>query len=209
MYANMRHQFARTIAKNSLERRIEDNTRRHTPARPFQQHRKSTLMTANTTSQGAQDLMTLSASLSRYLPLAAARWGLGQRDEKATADAAWKVYDASVRVATMAIDTLYRTPLFRETVSSTANHWLPWGRMGNTVNRVFMSNFRQMLGLPTAAEIQVLTAHVRALETHSESRQHSPHRESPAPRRSQEPFVDGVARNERKKERPREARTGA
>jgi hypothetical protein len=165
-------------------------------------------MAANTTSQGAQDLMTLSYALFRDLPVAAARWRLGQGDERATTEAIWKIYDASVRVATTAVDTLYRTPLFSETVSNTVNQWLRWRRMGNAVNRVLVSSFWQMLGLPTAAEIHILTAHVRALEAHvNESMQHSPHRVNPMQRRPQESLVDGVARNERRKERPQTART--
>jgi hypothetical protein len=167
-------------------------------------------MAANTTSQGAQDLMTLSSSLFRDLPVAVTRWGLGQGNEKATTDAAWKVYDASVRTATTAIDTLYRTPLFSETVSSTVNQLLRWQRMSNAVNRIVLTNFWRLIGLPTTAEIQALTDHVDALKAHvSESMQHAPHRASPEQRRPQQVFVDGVARSERRKERPQAARTAA
>ena len=41
------------------------------------------------------------------LPLAGARWSLGLGGEKETAEAAWKGYDASVRLASTAIDNFY------------------------------------------------------------------------------------------------------
>jgi len=167
-------------------------------------------MGANTTSQGVRDLMTLSYTLFHDLPLATARWRLGQGSEKATTEAAWKVYDASVRVSATAVDTLYRTPLFSETVSNAANYWLRWRHMGNAVNRVLVNSFWQMLGLPTAAEIETLTAHVRALEARvSKSTQHWPHHASPRQRRPLDPFVEGVACSEFRKERSQEARTAA
>ena len=166
-------------------------------------------MAANTTFQCARDLMTFSSALLRYFPLAAARWRLGQGDKKATADAAWKVYDAGIRAATTDVDDLYRTPLFSETVSSGVNHWLRWRRMSNALNRVLLSSFWPMLGLPTAAEIQSLTAQVRALEAPNESIQPSPRRASPMPCRPEEPFADGIACSERRKEQPQEARTAA
>lgn len=167
-------------------------------------------MAASSTSQGTQDLMTLSQALFRDLPVVAARWGFGLGDEKAATEAAWKIYDAGVRIATTAIDTLYRTPLFSDTVSNSANQLLRWQRMGNVVNRVLLSGFWQMLGVPTAAEIQALAEQVHMLEAHvSESMQNTPHRTSPIQLRPQKPFADGSSHRERKNGRLQEARPAA
>lgn len=167
-------------------------------------------MAASSTAQGTQDLMTISQALFRDLPVVAARWGFGLGDEEAATEAAWKIYDAGVRVATTAIDTLYRTPLFSDAVSNSANYLLRWQRMGNAVNRVFLTGFRQMLGLPTAAEIRALAEHVHMLEAHvNESMQNTPPRTSPIQRHSQTSLVDGSSHRERRQERPQEARTAA
>jgi hypothetical protein len=165
---------------------------------------------ASSTSQSTQDLMTLSQALFRDLPVVAARWGFGLGDEKTATAAAWKIYDAGIRVATTAIDTLYRTPLFSDAVSNSANQLLRWQQMGNAVNRVLLAGFWQMLGVPTAAEIQALAEQVRMLETHmNESMQNTPHRTSPIRFRSQSPFADGSSHRERKNERPQETRPAA
>jgi hypothetical protein len=167
-------------------------------------------MATHTTSHGAQDLLTLSSALFRDLPVAVTRWGLGQGNERAATEAAWNAYDAGVRVATTTVDALYRTPLFSETVSSTANQLLRWQHMSNAVTRVFVSSVWRVLGLPTAAEIQALTAHVHAVEARvNEAMPHRPPRANPLPRRPQEPVVDGGARSERRKGQPRVTRTAA
>lgn len=167
-------------------------------------------MAASSTSQGTQDLMTISQALFRDLPVVAVRWGFGLGDEKAATEAAWKIYDASVRVAATAIDALYRTPLFSDTVSNSANQLLRWQRMGNAVNRVLLTGFWQMLGVPTAAEIQALAEQVHMLEAHmNESMQNTPHRTSPIQLHSQTSLVDGSSHRERRQERLQEARTAA
>ena len=62
--------------------------------------------------QTIEDLATVYKTLFLDLPLAGAKWGMGIGAEKETTETAWKAYDASVRLATSAIDTLYRSPLF-------------------------------------------------------------------------------------------------
>ncbi len=120
-------------------------------------------MTAATTSHSAQDLITISQTLFFDLPLAAVRWEFGSEADKETTEAAWKVYGASVRLATTAVDTLYRTPLFSEALSASLNQLLRWQQVGSTLNRVLLTGVWRSLELPTAAEVQALTEHVRAL----------------------------------------------
>jgi len=115
--------------------------------------------------QTIEDLTTVYKTLFLDLPLAGAKWGMGIGAEKETTETAWKAYDASVRLATSAIDTLYRSPLFGEAVSRTLTEALRWQRVGNAVSGTVLTGLWRALGVPTAAEVQGLSDQVRALET--------------------------------------------
>ncbi len=115
--------------------------------------------------QTTEDLTTIYKTLFFDLPLAGAKWGMGSGGEKETAKTAWKAYDASVRLATSAIDTLYRSPLFSQAASRTLTEALRWQRVGNAVSGTVLTGLWRALGVPTAAEVQGLSDQVRALET--------------------------------------------
>jgi len=115
--------------------------------------------------QTIEDLTTVYKTLFLDLPLAGAKWGMGIGAEKETTETAWKAYDASVRLATSAIDTLYRSPLFGEAVSRTLTEALRWQRVGNAVSGTVLTGLWRALGVPTAAEVQGLSDQVHALET--------------------------------------------
>jgi hypothetical protein len=115
-------------------------------------------------SQETQDLLMIYQSLFFDLPTASLRWGLGIGEEKGTTQSAWKAYDAGVRLATTAIDTLYRTAFFSETVSTVVNQALRWQQVGNAVSSVFLGSLWRTLGLPTAAEVQSLATQLHRLE---------------------------------------------
>jgi hypothetical protein len=117
-----------------------------------------------------QDLLTVYQGLFFDLPTAGLRWGLGIGEEKDTAQAAWKAYDAGVRLATTAVDTLYRTALFSETVSTAVNQALRWQQVGNAVSSVFLGSLWRTLGLPTAAEVHSLANQLRTLEARVDDR---------------------------------------
>ncbi len=115
--------------------------------------------------QTIEDLTTVYKTLFLDLLLAGAKWGMGIGAEKETTETAWKAYDASVRLATSAIDTLYRSPLFGEAVSRTFTEALRWQRVGNAVSGTVLTGLWRALGVPTAAEVQGLSDQVRTLET--------------------------------------------
>lgn len=121
-------------------------------------------MTTSNPLQSPPDLLTISQALFLDLPLATARqiWGINQ--EKTSAEATWKTYDASVRAATAAVDALYHTPRFSDAVSGTINQVLRWQQMSTAVNSVVWTSLWQTLGLPTAAEVHALDDHLRTLE---------------------------------------------
>ena len=113
--------------------------------------------------QSVEDLGTVNKTLWLDLPLARAKWGLGIGSERETLAAAWKGYDASMRLATAALDNLYRTPLFGELMARSLDSALRWQRLSNALAGVFFTGLRQVVGLPTAAETQALRAEVQAL----------------------------------------------
>lgn len=115
--------------------------------------------------QTMADVATLYKTLFFDLPLAGAKWGIGLDGEKETTETAWKAYDASVRLATTAIDNLYRSSLFSEAVSRTLTQALRWQRIGNAVSGTVLTGLWRTLGVPTAAEVQGLSDQVQALET--------------------------------------------
>ncbi|HEV8717190.1 MAG TPA: hypothetical protein VGX03_30765 [Candidatus Binatia bacterium] len=115
--------------------------------------------------QTLEDVATVYKTLFFDLPLAGAKWGIGLGAEKETTETAWKAYDASVRLATTAIDTLYRSPLFSEAASRTFTRALRWQRISHAVSGTVLTGLWRTLGVPTAAEVQGLSDQVHALET--------------------------------------------
>jgi len=167
-------------------------------------------MTTSNLLQSTQDLVTASHALLLDLPLATARqaWGLNQ--EKEATETTWEVYDASVQAATAAIDALYHTPRFSDMVSSTINQLLRWRQMNTAVTSVLWINLWQTLGLPTAAEVEALGDHLRALEAClPQSVQDSPARVSRPQLRSAKFSMHGSAAAERRKGGARKERAAA
>lgn len=118
--------------------------------------------------QGTEDFMTACSSLFFALPLAGLKWGLGMGDEKEATEAAWKGYDASVRLASASVDALYRNPVFSDLFGRTLNTVLRWQHVGNTVSGAVSTAAWKALGAPTAAEVQALSDQLRTLETRLE-----------------------------------------
>jgi hypothetical protein len=114
-----------------------------------------------------EDLFTAYKTFTVDLPLAGTRWAFGIGQEKDVTTTAWKGYDASIRVATAAVDSLYRTPLFGTTVSSVANQMLRWQHLGTSATNLITTNLKQGVGIPATAEVQALTERVVRLEAKS------------------------------------------
>src|SRR5215475_11330723 len=122
-------------------------------------------MAEKKTIQTLEDLATAYKTLFFDLPLAGAKWGVGIGAEKETTETAWKAYDASVRLATTAIDSFYRSPLFSQAVSRTLTRALRWQRLGNAISATVLTGLWRTLGVPTTAQVQGLSDQVRVLET--------------------------------------------
>lgn len=114
--------------------------------------------------QGAVDFTTAYKSLFFDLPLASMKWGFGMGEEKDVATAAWKGYDASVRMATAAVDALYRNPLFSDVFGRTLSTMLRWQHIGNAISGTVLTSFWKAMGVPTSDEVQALAEQLRGLE---------------------------------------------
>jgi hypothetical protein len=111
-----------------------------------------------------EDLITAYKTFTVDLPLAGTRWAFGLGQEKDVAATAWKGYDASVRLATAAVDSLYRTPLFGTTVTGVANQMLRWQQLGNSATGLLSATLRQGVSTPARTELQTLAERVTRLE---------------------------------------------
>lgn len=120
-------------------------------------------MASKQTTQAVADLATVYRTLAIDLPLAATRWGLGAGKEKETTEVAWKAYDAGVRLATTAVDSLYRSPLAGTVTARALNVFLRGQQLSNALAGVVFTGLWQSVGLPTAAETQALRTEVQAL----------------------------------------------
>jgi hypothetical protein len=114
-----------------------------------------------------EEVFTAYKALTFDFPLAGTRWVFGLGQEKDVTTTAWKGYDASIRVATAAVDSLYRTPLFGTTVSTVANQMLRLQQLGTSATNLLSTTVRQGVGVPTAAAVQALTDRVTILEAKS------------------------------------------
>lgn len=110
-----------------------------------------------------EDLTTAYTTLFIDLPLSGLKRTLGLAEEKETIETAWQAYDAGVRLATLAIDRLYRTPLFGETTARSLEMFLQGQRLTSALSGAVFTNLWNTVGLPTAAETQALRAEVQAL----------------------------------------------
>jgi hypothetical protein len=116
--------------------------------------------------QGAVDFTTAYKSFFFDLPMASLKWSLGVGEEKDATTTAWKGYDASVRMATAAIDALYRNPLFSDVFGRTLSTMLQWQKVGNAVSGAMFTSVWKAMGVPTSDEMQALSEQLHSLENH-------------------------------------------
>jgi len=114
--------------------------------------------------QGAGDFATAYKSFFFDLPVASLKWTLGMGEEKDATVAVWKGYDAGVRMATTAIDSLYRSPLFSDIFGRTLSTTLRWQQFGNAMGGAIFTSLWKTMGIPTVGEIQGLSEQLRSLE---------------------------------------------
>jgi len=109
------------------------------------------------------NLTTLWEAAFFELPIAGAKWGWGVGKEQEVAEAAWKGYDAWVRMANVQVDELYRDPLVGALAVRFLDRSLRWQRFGSALTDAFFAGLWPAVGLPTAAAVQALTEESRSL----------------------------------------------
>jgi hypothetical protein len=113
----------------------------------------------------AADLMTMYKAAFFDLPLTGTQWAWGVGKEQEATAAAWKGYDAWVRLASTTIDELYRNSLFGEITARALDRSLRWQRFSNAWAGAFFAGLWPAVGLPAAATVQTLHEEVRSLTT--------------------------------------------
>ncbi len=109
------------------------------------------------------DLMTMYNAIFFEFPIAGAKWGWGVGKEQEVAEAAWKGYDAWVRLTSTSINELYKNSLFGEIATRSLDRGLRWQRLSNVLADAFFAGLWPAVGLPTAAAMQALGEEVRSL----------------------------------------------
>ena len=99
------------------------------------------------------------------LPLAAMRETFAAANGREAVEAAWKNYDQGIRLATAAIDNLYRDPRFGRVVDRALQGVLRWQQLSSSVSGALLPGRRPTVDLPTAAEVRELLTELRALSS--------------------------------------------
>jgi hypothetical protein len=120
---------------------------------------------AEKTQRNVADLMTMYTAAFFEFPLAGAKWGWRLGEEQEVVEAAWKGYDAWVRLTSASIDDLYRNPLFGELMTRSLDRDLRWQRLSQALVSAFFAGLWPAVGLPTAAAVQALHEEVQSLTT--------------------------------------------
>jgi hypothetical protein len=111
---------------------------------------------------GAEDVRALT-SVALDLPLAVASWAIGKGPPDAIPAAAWRTYEASIRLANASVDRVYASRRFANVLNASARTFLRWQRLNAAVGGAFFGVLWRIVGLPTAAEVHAVREDVRAL----------------------------------------------
>lgn len=109
-----------------------------------------------TAHSAVHDFVALQEAFFLVLPVARVRPNLGAGTEKEAAEAAWRAYDAGVRLLTTSVDSLYRNPVFGESVAVVSESFLRWQRLRTALTGTFVAGLRQTFDLVSATELQVV-----------------------------------------------------
>jgi len=112
----------------------------------------------NHTAHIVDDILIATKAFTVDLPLASMQWAFGIGKEETATTTAWQGYDASVRVATAVVDSLYRAPLSGIVFDRTLTVALRWQQLSNAVIGTVFPGFRHTVGMPTASVVHELEA---------------------------------------------------
>ena len=104
------------------------------------------------------DLWQVYEAVVLTMPAASARWVWGFANDKDTTLALWKGYDAGVHLATVAIDSLYRSESLSGLMGATINQLMHVQRLSNAATRLLTGSVSTLRALPVADEEQTRPA---------------------------------------------------
>jgi len=116
-------------------------------------------------------LLAVYKTLFLDLPLAGIRQVVEDEKKKEAVEMVWKNYDEGIRVATAALDNLYRDPYFGEALNHALQEMLRWQQLSGTITETFLAGLRLTTDLPTATEVRELLKELRTLSTYHAHRQ--------------------------------------
>jgi hypothetical protein len=97
------------------------------------------------------------------VPITASKRGLGIGEEDAIANAAWKGYDASMRLGSSAIDLLYNSGPLGGLLARSAPSLLRWQRLNSALIGAFFTALWRTVDLPTAADVNAVREELHTL----------------------------------------------
>jgi hypothetical protein len=115
-------------------------------------------------SQVVNDIATFFEAALFELPAAAAKRLLTEeKDDKALYAAAWKAYDAFVRIANESANQLYANPAFGQMAAQTLEIGLQARRAGDALTSGFFRDLLPVVGLPAAKDFERLNRSLEGL----------------------------------------------
>jgi hypothetical protein len=111
----------------------------------------------------ADDFAKLFEAAWVELPAAAAKRLFGGKDEEGVRVAGWKTYDAWVRLANDASNSLYANPTFGTIAGRGIQGGLQVTRVVDAIASAIFGNLWPAIGLPTANDMQALRADVKSM----------------------------------------------
>jgi hypothetical protein len=114
-------------------------------------------------SQLVEELTKFGEALWIELPFAAGMRLAGQSDEDGLREAAWKTYDAWIRLANEATNRVYASSLIGSISGRLMVTALQAKRVGDALTSAVFGNLWPAIGIPTASEILALREEVAGL----------------------------------------------
>jgi hypothetical protein len=97
------------------------------------------------------------------LPVAGLKRALGMAEKRSLTETAWRSYDASMRLVSASIDSLYRSGLLGALIARPVEGLLRWQRLNNALAGAFFTTVWRAMDLPTANEVNTLREEIHVL----------------------------------------------
>jgi len=127
-------------------------------------------MNSDIKAQGVKELLALYKALFIELPVAGSKAGLGIAKDNEFEQAAWKAYDAWVRLASYSTNRLFTNPFLGASVGRALPQFLQLQRLTNSMAGAFFAGLWSAVGLPASSEVQAIRVELQGLRLEFRSR---------------------------------------